>query len=116
MKLEEVLQAYRDGKTIVYGIYAFNIISNQARLQNAEDFQIIGDMWTIKKEKVKKYPVLLQRIGDSWNDFYLERYTVTEDLFCDFEDAKMYFYDRRDILKVIRLITEIPELIEEVEE
>lgn len=108
MKFEEVLPAYREGRDIE--IYCRNshkwveischgnwMLKTDA-LKNCE--------FRIKKEKVKYYPVLCVQDG---------KYFITYDKHKRLEDCSFVYGDVINKHSV-RLITEIPELIEEREE
>lgn len=121
MKLEEVIQAYREGKTIIYGNVKFNINANNnsghETLACAYDFQITGNNWKIEKVKVKKYPVLLQRSAEGgWLPEFDGGYLIPNyHRYKDFEEAQIYYRNHEKLWSPIRLITEIPELIREEE-
>jgi hypothetical protein len=79
-KLEEVLGAYREGKTITCGHKHYN--KSNCCLANAVEWEILGE-WTIKedpKPKVKMWPAIWSQNGNCWN--------VTDELFASLEDAK----------------------------
>lgn len=77
MKLEEVLPAYREGKTIIS--HSDKLYQKERRngktckLAYADEDEFMGE-WEIEKEKVKKYPVLVKSSGYFYS---MSRYKFT---------------------------------------
>lgn len=137
MRFEEVLPALREGKKVKssnwkdsYFIFkelndngpdyllGSGSIGFRIELMSTED--ILNSDWEIyeePKKKVKYYPALLKLQTYLGGKGFVNIYFVssTPIFFKDFEDAKKHFKDKTDLIP-IRLITEIPELIEEREE
>jgi|SRR6185503_5332770 len=107
MKLEEVLQAYRKGNTIVSERgRRFNqtLWNKMSIVSSATENEILGE-WEIIKVKIKKYPSIIRVNAE----FY-----VNSNYFRSEEEARDY-YQKFDGVEFVRLMTEVPELIIEEE-
>lgn len=118
MKFEEVLPALREGKQVrrKNGYYTYYLnkysednysfrdtVYNADRDIEAND--IIADDWEIIEEpktKVKYYPILIKQPSDN-------KVLISNSKFKDLEEAKLNAMG----VEIIRIVTEIPELIEE---
>lgn len=115
MKFEEVLPYYRDGEEIEYynthedkWMMLPGIGSCNGALQIS--FLMYGDFRIVKK-KIKYYPALVRDNvleGDYLSYLGKNKYKNESEALKDIERGERYYF--------VRLITEIPELIEERDE
>jgi hypothetical protein len=119
MKFEEVLPLLKAGKRAKRESWKSNEFFCPAKKLFLDDNgyhislnvdDVLAEDWVILKEKVKYYPVLVRYESFESDDMYF--FSVR--LYKTVEEAKKFL--EPEGLDVIRLVTNIPELIEEREE
>ncbi len=118
MRFEDALPLVRCGKKIrrqCWSTRSFLFLKNGSLVDKDEccyvsDFDtLLAEDWETVKEKFKYYPVLVQSCN------FKDKPYITDTQFKTVEDAKKHF-EVNKYCEVIRMVTEIPELIDERDE
>ena len=119
MKFEEILPALRAGKKVRRMAWAEGeffcpakklFLENNSYHVSLDPDDVLAGDWLIIKDKVRYYPALVRH--DGYQDANMLFLTVK--LFKNFDQAKELL--EAEGLEIIRLVTNIPQLIEEYEE
>lgn len=103
MKFEEILPYIREGRKFRKRHSDLIYDKDSSIALNLK--YLLSDEYELVREKIKYYPALIE--GP------LNGFKITYDTFKDYEEARNNLHVN---IRLIRLITEIPELIEEREE